>query len=157
MGKYLKRLKTQRRPKVDGDLRLRVLGAENWRSLEAILQAAAAAYERGEITTEAVEQIASMAKQRSRKVPEDVSEPRLGDLFTDDPNHRCRSHLLGVDLLFVADDAEAPTDNELPVYRVHELRLLVGMSAEALRKIHAATVALDGEVVETGEAAGCSS
>ncbi len=146
MGKYLKRLQTRQELKVGSDLRQRVLGAKDWRSLEAVIRAAETACKHGELTAEVVEQIALMAQQKAREVPEDTGEKCLSSLFADGPVHRCRSRVLDEDVLFVADGTEVPANDKLVVYRQSELNQVVGMTPEQLRGIHVAKKLFNGTI-----------
>lgn len=127
---------------------LAIKDAQTWRDLERALDDAQVAYERGELITEAVAQIALMAQQKATTLPEDASEESLSELFADGPIRRCHSRVLGEDVLFVADDAEVPPGNDLMVYQQSELAQVVSLTPEALKAVHAAKVALGGEVVE---------
>jgi len=90
------------------------------------------------------------AARRTPSLPAGSDEPaplRLRDLFKQKPLHRVRSRVPGEDILFAADDAQIPPDNSLVAYRESELRQLVGLTPEEIRRIHAVKKALDGEVV----------
>jgi hypothetical protein len=81
-------------------------------------------------------------------LPQDADVPRLSRWLKDCPIRRVRSRVLGVDVLFAADDAEIPLDNTLPVYFAYELRRMVGKTPRLVRAIHAVKVAFDGEVLQ---------
>ena len=72
---------------------------------------------------------------------------QLSELFLSEPIQVVRSRVLGEAVLWAADNAEIPADNDLVVYRESELRELVGCEPEVLRAIHKVKSDLDGEIV----------
>ena len=132
-------------------LRQHICRARDWTDLDRAIEATEAAYRRGEIDQEQAEGLAVLADQEAQRLPEQAGEDRLGDLFKERPIRQVKSGVLGEDVLFVADGAEVPADNTLPVYRQSELRQLAGMAPEQLKAIHAVKQAFEGEVVSTEE------
>ena len=57
------------------------------------------------------------------------------------------SKVLSKPVLWAADNAEVPADNELVVYQASELKALIGMPPDRLRKMHAIKKMFDGEVL----------
>ena len=123
-----------------------LLGASTWQDLSAVLEQVQAAFEADEMDQDTAEELAHVAAQEAEERPGDAKERRLGDLFHEGPIFRVYSRILDEEVLFVADGVEVPANNTLTVYRKSELRKLVGMNPEVLCRIHAAKVALDGEV-----------
>lgn len=62
-----------------------------------------------------------------------------------------RSKTLGETVLWAADNAKADIQTDLVVYRACELKELVDVMPELLRRIHMVKKYLDGEVVEKDE------
>jgi len=123
--------------------------------LEEVLDDIGAAYGSGELDRATVESLARLMGERGRQLyqqeqqrPETGRERRLSDLFREDPIHRVESRALGEEVLFAADDADVPGENDLVVYREEELRLLAGRSSGELKKIHRVKKAFGGEVVD---------
>ena len=131
---------------------LRREGAEarDWEALDAVLVAAQAAFDAGEVTHEEAESLAGYVGDRSHKVPEDASTGTLGQLLRSQPVVRVRSRLLGEVVVWLADGAEAPASSEV-TYREAELRQLVGGSPAEVCAIHQTKRALDGELVDVGD------
>ena len=59
--------------------------------------------------------------------------------------------VLGEHILWVADNAEVPAENTLVAYRADELKQLVGLSPDEIRRLHAVKKALDGELMVNDE------
>ena len=75
---------------------------------------------------------------------------RLSKLLSRTNSVRVRSRVLGEDVIWIADDRQEPDllRQTGVVYRESELRQLVGVSPEKLRRIHATKKALDGQVIQ---------
>ena len=58
-----------------------------------------------------------------------------------------KSGVLDEHILWVADNAEVPAGNTLVVYRADELKQLVGLTPDEIRRLHAVKKALDGEIM----------
>jgi hypothetical protein len=97
---------------------------------------------RGVVEQGAVKAI-PMVEKRSDDI-EDAYNLRMSDLFREGPIRRVKSRVLNEDVLFVADGAEVPANNELVVYLESELRLVIGMSPELLRAVHLTKKVFDG-------------
>jgi|6_EtaG_2_1085325.scaffolds.fasta_scaffold45883_2 hypothetical protein len=76
---------------------------------------------------------------------------RLSEFLAERRVARVSSKVLGEDVLFAADDAEIPSDNDLVVYREEELRKLVGKTPEHLKHIHDVKKQFDGDILSTKE------
>lgn len=61
------------------------------------------------------------------------------------------SRILGEAVVWAADNARVPEDEERVVYRTRELRQLVGATEAELRSVHTAKEALDGKSVGFAE------
>ena len=125
-----------------------LLGASTWQDLSVVLEQVQAAFEADEMDQDTAEELAQVATQEAEKRPDDAKERRLADLFHEGQICRVYSRILGEEVLFVADGVEVPANNTLTVYRTSELQQLVGMKPEALCRIHASKVALEGEVIK---------
>ena len=139
-------------------LREELLHAPDWQGLSQVLEEVDRAYQRGAVTVEEAEDLARLAGERSRELPESVTDElpspapgaqtlRLSEFAASGRVQKVRSKALGEDVLWVADNAEVPVDNQLVVYRVEELRQLVGVPPDQLRRIHATKKLMDGEVI----------
>jgi hypothetical protein len=115
--------------------------------LEAVTAQSEAAQARGHMSREDVEHVAQVAHERSRQIPYSVEDMPLSQFALSGLACRVRSHVLGEDVLFAADNAQIPADNNLVVYRAVERVKLVGASAEMLKAVHAVKKQLDGEVI----------
>ena len=132
------------------ELHRAIQAAESWQDLDQLLQQAQSAFEAGHIDQQQAEEVAAQAAERSRQLPErreDAGELRLSELFREDPICRVYSHILGEELVFAADDAEVPADDELVVYRESELRALASHPPAEVQRIHLVKVVFDGELV----------
>ena len=107
-----------------------------------------AAYQRGEITQEEVEELAQMAWDRSRQIPATVKEMPLVDFASSGLVRKVESKALGETVVWAADNAEVDPECDLTVYRAAELRLMADRSPEQMRAIHLAKGALDGELID---------
>ena len=135
-------------PDVVQALRQTILQARDWQDLEKALAHVQAAFEAGEFPQEQAEELAELAAQEGKCLPEEAGDLWLSDLFKRGPVHRCRSRLLGEDMLFTADGAQIPPGNALVVYRDSELRQMAGRTSAEVRAIHTVKRALDGEVMK---------
>ena len=72
---------------------------------------------------------------------------RLSEFLAERRVARVSSKVLGEDVLFAADDAEIPSDND----REEELRKLVGKTPEHLKHIHDVKKQFDGDILSTKE------
>ena len=70
----------------------------------------------------------------------------LSEFLSERQFARVHSKVLSEDVLFAADDAEIPLDNDLAVYREAELRTLVGTTPDRLRVIHGIKKMIDGAI-----------
>ena len=70
----------------------------------------------------------------------------LSEFLSERQVARVHSKVLDEDVLFAADDAEIPLDNDLAVYREAELRKLVGTTPDRLRHIHEIKKMIDGVI-----------
>ena len=122
--------------------------AQSFQGLSTVLEQVQAAFQAEEIDQYTAEELAAVAAQEAQEWPDDAKERRLADLFHEWPICRVHSRILDEEVLFVADGAEVPANNTLTVYRTSELRHLVGKTPEALCRIHALKVALEGEVIK---------
>ena len=165
MGRYLDiaratTAKRQAKPEVStatpsrsAVIRRQTSQAGNWRDLSQIVERIEADFGSGEITRTEAEELATEIAQKARSLPEQdadtgaTEEQHLSDMFNEKPIRRVRSKVLGEEVLWAADNAEIPTDNDLVVYRESELREIVGREPAALRAIHKAKRDLDGEIV----------
>jgi len=128
------------------ELRRTAAEARDWADLDAVLDAAQAAYDAGEASQEEVEDLAGCVGDRSRQVPDDASAGTLGELLRSQPVVRVHSRMLGETVVWIAEGVEMPDTDEV-VYSEHELRRLAGKDPETVRAIHQVKKALDGEVV----------
>ena len=70
----------------------------------------------------------------------------LSEFLSERKVAQVHSKVLDEDVLFAADDAEIPLDNDLVVYREAELRTLVGTTPDRLRHIHEIKKMIDGVI-----------
>tara|TARA_Y100001951_G_scaffold99951_1_gene102628 strand:+ start:272 stop:538 length:267 start_codon:yes stop_codon:yes gene_type:complete len=71
---------------------------------------------------------------------------KLSEFLAERGVARVNSKVLGEDVLFAADDAEIPSDNDLVVYCESELRELVGKTPQQLKSIHDVKKAFEGDI-----------
>ena len=137
----------QAQPTRASQLRHGAAEARDWEALDAVLDAAQAAYDAGEVTQEEAESLAGYVGDRSRQVPEDTGGGTLGEALRSQPVVRVRSRLLGETVVWLADGAVAPKDTAEVAYCEQELRRLEDQSPAMVRAAHAVKKALDGQLL----------
>jgi len=116
--------------------------------LEKTMENVDAAYQRGEITQEEAEEVARAAMERAREIPATVEKMSLSDFAVSGLVRKVASETLGETVVWAADNAEVDPETDWVVYRVAELRELVGGDTDHLRRIHVVKKHLDGELVD---------
>ena len=132
------------------DLRQFIEKAWDLEALERVTTAVNALHEQGKLDGVNAEHLTALLVEKSRQIPDKIEDMSLSDFFNSGLVRKVESKVLGETVLWAADNAEVPPDNDLVVYRASELRQLLGRSPEEMRQIHAAKVALDGETVILG-------
>ena len=80
-----------------------------------------------------------------------ILEMRMSEFAVSGLVQEVKSGVLGEHILWVADNAEVPPANTLVVYRADELKQLVGLTPDEIRRLHSVKKELDGELVVDDE------
>ena len=115
--------------------------------LGPVMEATDLAFLRGDITDEEAEELAQAATEKSLQIPACVEEMPLADFATSGLTRKVESRVLGETVLWAADNAQVDPGTNLAVYRARELKELVGMLPEQLRRIHVLKKTQDWEVI----------
>ena len=122
--------------------------------LEAVAADVSTAYALGEMPAATAATMARLIVERGRQIHQ-LEQPTTGKglstLFNEKPIHRVTSKVLGEDVLWAAEGAQIPPENDLVVYRESELRELAGRSEEALRVVHRIKKSLDAVLPDSVE------
>ena len=117
------------------------------KDLDSTIEAVNSAFVQGKITQEEAEALAQAATEKSRQIPASVEEMSLEDFASSGLVKKVKSKLLGETVIWAADNAQVPPETDQVIYRASELKELVGVPPEQLRKIHMLKKTRDWEVV----------
>ena len=85
--------------------------------------------------------------EEERPQAQRILEMRMSEFAVSGLVQEVKSGVLGEHILWVADNAEVPPANTLVVYRADELKQLVGLTPDEIRRLHSVKKELDGELV----------
>ena len=123
----------------------RAVFAKDFRGL---IDQSSAAFAAAKMTASEHESLLALAEDRARQIPFSVEDIPLPEFAESGLVCEVHSHVLGEDVLFVADNAQIPPDNSLVVYRAAECQKLIGASPEMLKAVYEVKRQFDGEAVE---------
>ena len=115
--------------------------------LDSAIEAVDSAFVTSEINQEEAEALAQAATEKSRQIPASVEEMPLEDFASSGLVKEVKSKVLGETVIWAADNAQVPPETDQVIYRASELKELVGVPPEQLRKIHMLKKTRDWEVV----------
>ena len=93
----------------------------------------------------------SAADKEEASLSRNVEDMRMSEFAISGLVQEVNAKVLGEHILWVADNAEVPAENTLVAYRADELKQLVGLSPDEIRRLHAVKKALDGELMANDE------
>ena len=117
------------------------------KDLDSTIEAVDSAFVQGEITQEEAEALAQAATEKSRQIPASIEEMPLAEFASSGLVKKVKSKVLGETVIWAADNAQVPPETDQVIYRASELKELVGVPPEQLRKIHLLKKTRDWEVV----------
>jgi hypothetical protein len=118
------------------------------KDLTGLINQSDAAFAAAKMTAAEHESLIALAADRARQIPFSVEDMPLPEFAESGLVCEVHSHVLGEDVLFVADNTQIPPDNSLVVYRAAERQKLIGASPEMLKAVNEVKRQFDGEVVE---------
>ena len=115
--------------------------------LDSAIEAVDSAFVTSEINQEEAEALAQAATEKSRQIPASIEEMSTAEFASSGLVKEVKSKVLGETVIWAADNAQVPPETDQVIYRASELKELVGVPPEQLRKIHILKKIQDWEVV----------